>query len=359
MLPGVSQGGELCRAAPNRARAQVLAIVEHMTVPDSAFARFLPAAYEGAHVRAIAGGVGAAAEQLAGLNPRSIVVIATDGLAQRCAQAGGDLLAPLPVPYVVTATLPPFVGALDVVIVVGDRGESPDAEQAVRVAARRGAATVLICPDSGPLRDDAPSSTVCLPIPVSATDRSPLRFLVGIYTVVALLSEDPDLLAEQLRGVADLVDEELAACAPDRDAAVNPARDLAHWVRGVSRRPLATHVAARPDGRDRTVASVNAYQWAIAGAPGTALWGEDVPAPAAPPDLFYDPFLDSGDGGGSEGASAPVAVVAWDTQCEPLADPPAGWRVEKADDAGFGRLGAVARLLARGRAASVYLADGS
>ncbi|UDL80823.1 hypothetical protein LH392_03190 [Corynebacterium uberis] len=185
-----------------------------MTVPDSAFARFLPAAYEGAHVRAIAGGVGAAAEQLAGLNPRSIVVIATDGLAQRCAQAGGDLLAPLPVPYVVTATLPPFVGALDVVIVVGDRGESPDAEQAVRVAARRGAATVLICPDSGPLRDDAPSSTVCLPIPVSATDRSPLRFLVGIYTVVALLSEDPDLLAEQLRGVADLVDEELAACAP-------------------------------------------------------------------------------------------------------------------------------------------------
>ena len=90
-------------------------------------ALFFDIAHEGAQVRA----VGQAAHLLAGLydvQPRSVVVLATDQVAAAAARAVATFAAPLEVPVVVVDVLPAYVGALDVVVVVGDNAGSKAAK---------------------------------------------------------------------------------------------------------------------------------------------------------------------------------------------------------------------------------------
>ena len=90
---------------------------------DAETVRFFDVAHEGAQIRLLAGEVELWSEALRGLNPRSLVIIPTDAIAREAAHLGVGLAEPLRIPLVVTESLPRYVGALDVVVVVGETGE--------------------------------------------------------------------------------------------------------------------------------------------------------------------------------------------------------------------------------------------
>ena len=89
---------------------------------DAETVRFFDVAHEGAQIRLVAGEVERWGEALSGLNPRSLVIIPTDAIARQAAHLGVGLAEPLRIPIVVTESLPRYVGALDLVVVVGKQG---------------------------------------------------------------------------------------------------------------------------------------------------------------------------------------------------------------------------------------------
>ena len=121
---------------------------------DAETVRFFDVAHEGAQIRLVAGEVERWGEALSGLNPRSLVIIPTDAIARQAAHLGVGLAEPLRIPIVVTESLPRYVGALDVVVVVGEPDECDWASRALITASQRGATTVLIGPAKGPLVED-------------------------------------------------------------------------------------------------------------------------------------------------------------------------------------------------------------
>ena len=86
--------------------------------------------------------------------PRTVIWVAGRGNAE---SAGAILSAALggsaSVPIVVGAEAPPWIGALDVLIVAGDDPGDPALVSAAATAVRRGARVVVVAPYEGPLRD--------------------------------------------------------------------------------------------------------------------------------------------------------------------------------------------------------------
>ena len=87
---------------------------------DRETVRFFDVAHEGAQLRAVAGAL-PQIERLRGMQPRSLVVVATDQLAAAAARAAVALCEPLALPVIVADQLPAYVGPLDVVLIVGER----------------------------------------------------------------------------------------------------------------------------------------------------------------------------------------------------------------------------------------------
>ena len=135
---------------------------------------FYDIAHEGAQVRAIAGAIEASVKpqhdefgaeipglaSLAGVRARSIVVLCADNLSYRCAQLAASLIQPLPVALVITETIPGYLGALDVLIVVSEKGEDAAISRAISQSVSRGITTVLVCPGDCPMVSDAPRGTI-------------------------------------------------------------------------------------------------------------------------------------------------------------------------------------------------------
>ncbi|WP_336884556.1 hypothetical protein [Corynebacterium pilosum] len=130
---------------------------------DRETVRFFDVAHEGAQLRAIAGRLQGKFEQLRGLNPRSVVIVGTDQIARAAARYVVQLRSPLRCPVVVVDTLPAYLGALDVVIMVGDAADNDDFSRDIISAGQRGATTIFAGPAQGPLIDDVPDSALVIP----------------------------------------------------------------------------------------------------------------------------------------------------------------------------------------------------
>lgn len=333
--------------------------------------RFFDVAHEGAHVRAVA----QAADVLAGLqgaSSRSVVVLVTDAISEAAAQCAVALVDFGRAPVMVTRTLPEFVGALDVVIVVGD---APDAETVTRqlsAAAGRGAEVVLAGPASGPVVEDASRGVILLPAPPTADGASPLRTIAAIGAVCAALTGVQALID----GPADAIDFELRQLSPERDVSVNAARQLREFVDGA--RILHTGYTATGAAVARLIAAL----WSARGLPSGFVGREDLAAAleasavepggnstgnstgnsaGAADDIFYDPFIDG------PPAQVPVKTVVW-AQREPhLLGARAEYVADDAVDAdgetvaatagGGDEFSAALRLIVRGLAATAMQAE--
>ncbi|WPF66637.1 MULTISPECIES: hypothetical protein [unclassified Corynebacterium] len=268
-----------------------------MTTPSAETMRFTRVAYEGAQVRTAAQLV--SVPDLLGARPRSVVVLATDTIAQASARLLVALREPLRVPVVIVHELPGYLGALDTLVVVGSRPEDERAARAMSVATQRGATVIYAGPAEGPLRTEAPERAVLLDAPQAAPALSPARTIAALSAVLDLTEDDPRLVASRMEHLADTMDEEIARVHPDRDESVNPARNLRSWVEGA--RVMHTGYGAVP----LALAEVVARSWSAYEIPGGVAEPQDVAGAVAQRDLFFDPLLDG------EGEMLPLKVVVW------------------------------------------------
>ncbi|MHA2788262.1 hypothetical protein ACXZ66_03800 [Corynebacterium sp. S7] len=302
---------------------------------DRETVRFFDVAHEGAQLRAIAG----ATDQLATLRgeiPRSVVILVTDQIARAGARYVVNQRIPLRFPIVITQSLPTFVGALDIVLVVGDVAENDDISQALIAATNRGASVVLAGPARGPIIDDAPASVIQLPALPTSAGGSPMRTIGAVSLVLDSLEEDPRILQQRLNDYADELDEEIQQLSPERDETVNPARQLREYVEGAR----VIHTAFRQPGL--AVAELVATLWSARGIPSSFVAPEELPRAMEEQqqkqDIFYDPFIDG------EDQLVPLKAVVWAQDEAPLPNA----RAESCPNTELGDTAAALRLIVRG-----------
>ncbi|QBS41035.1 tobH protein [Nocardia sp. CS682] len=189
------------------------------------------AASGGAQVRATAAAVGEdALARLAGLRPRSVVLVSGSG---RAARAASLLVATLGdragLPVVPVTALPPWVGPLDVVLVAGDDAGDPRLTDAVDRALRRGAEVVVATPIEGPMRAVAAGRAAVLAPRVQVLDHNRLlRFLAaGIAVLRAVDPARSGTFVPDLTELADVLDAEALRAGPGNEVFRNPAKTLA------------------------------------------------------------------------------------------------------------------------------------
>lgn len=255
------------------------------------------AASAGAQVRSTATAAAEAGlDRLRGERPRALVLITRPGAAAAAAPLLVALLGPgCPLPVVACASVPSWVGALDVVL--AHTTDPGDRELAVGVdrALRRGAHVVLTAPGDGPVAAAAAGRSVLLTprVEVPAALVLPRALVAGL-----LLCDALGLLAVELELLAGELDREAERCHPAQESFVNPAKSLALRMAGRTpllwgTDPVATAVATHAG------ASLAAHAGVVAHAAG---WHEAAALPAlrtaaarsaAESDVFRDPFLDT------------------------------------------------------------------
>lgn len=301
---------------------------------DAEQIRFFDVAHEGAQVRSTVGVVAAGAlDQLYGMNPRSVVVVATDQISRAAAQTVCTLRSPLRRPLLVTDSLPHYFGALDILIVAGE-SNSAAAHHAIHTAASRGAFNILVGTE-GPVAEDAPGDTVIFPVLPTALGASPARTISAVATVLDLLEESPDLVIQRLESTADIIDAEVENLSPERDLSVNPGRQLREHVEGA--RILHTG--------NRAIAEMVATLWSLKGMPAAAVDVEELSAGIIPePDPFHDPFLDG------PAAVVPLKAVIWAMELQGVP----GALEQNCTEMMPGPLAEALTLITRGYAATTY-----
>jgi hypothetical protein len=228
--------------------------------------------------------------------PRTVVWVAGAGNAENAgsmlaALLGGSVGAPI----VVAAQPPPWIGALDVVIVAGDDAGDPVLVAAAATAVRRGARVIVAAPYEGPLRDATAGRAVVLPPRLHVTDEFTLiRYLAA--GLAALHAIAPGYSAD-LAALADQLDAEALRNSAGRDLFTNPAKSLA--ARMLDREVVfagdsaATVVLARHACTvmlrvaHQSVAAVGLPDALVAIASG---WGRDTQTGAA--SIFHDEEID-------------------------------------------------------------------
>lgn len=298
---------------------------------------FFDVAHEGAQLRAVA----EAAQQLDSLRaiaPRSMVVIATDQIARAAAQAAVDLRSPLALPVVVTPALPSYVGPLDIVVIVGDAADDEAASRALLTASARGAETILAGPARGPLIDDAPDATLVIPALPTTAGSSPLRAFGVLTAVLDALEQPVELIATRLQAMAGDVDDELVALSPQRDEAVNAARQLRAHAAG----SRVIHTGFERCGH--AVASVAAQVWSARSMASGYVDHRELDRAVEQParDIFHDPFIDG------EQHRVALKVVVWNHTEVALANASAQW----CEPSPVGEEATAARLIVRALAAT-------
>lgn len=186
------------------------------------------AAMAGAQVRATAA---ALAEGLldplrADYPPRTVIWVAGRGTAENAgAMLAAALGASISAPIVVAAETPPWLGALDVLIVAGDDPGDPALVNAAATGVRRGARVLIVAPHEGPLRDIAAGRAVVLAPRLWVPDDFGLtRYLAA--GLAALHVVDPGMRVD-LSALADELDAEALRNSVGRELFTNPAKTLA------------------------------------------------------------------------------------------------------------------------------------
>jgi len=186
------------------------------------------ASMAGAQMRATAAALdeGALASLAGGHLPRTVVWVATRGAAQ----SAGDMLAAAiggstGAPVVVTSEVPPWIGALDVLIVAGDDAADPVLVGAAASGIRRGARVVVAAPDEGPLREVAAGRAVVLAPRLQVSDE--FGFVRYIAVGLAVLHVVLPGTSVDLGELADALDAETLRNSASRDVFTNAAKSLA------------------------------------------------------------------------------------------------------------------------------------
>lgn len=181
----------------------------------------------GAQVRATAAAVDEGALELVRGDgrPRTVIWVAGRGTAET---AGSMLAAALggsaAVPIVIAAQAPPWIGALDVLIVAGDDPGDLALVGAAASGVRRGARVAVAAPYEGPLRDTTAGRVAVLEPRIPVPDQFRLsRYLAAGLAVVQ--SVDPRLRMD-LAGLADELDAEALRNSAGRELFTNPAKTL-------------------------------------------------------------------------------------------------------------------------------------
>jgi hypothetical protein len=181
----------------------------------------------GAQVRAAAAALDEGAlDSVSGNDrPRTVIWVAGRGAAET---AGTMLAATLgswaAAPIVVAAEAPPWIGALDVLIVAGDDPGDPALVEAAATGVRRGARIVVAAPYEGPLRDTTAGRVAVMEPRLPIPDEFRLsRYLAA--GLAALQSIDPKLRVD-LAALADELDAEALRNSASREVFTNPAKAL-------------------------------------------------------------------------------------------------------------------------------------
>jgi hypothetical protein len=163
--------------------------------------------------------------------PRTVIWVAGRGNAETAgailsAALGGSASAPI----VVGAEAPPWIGALDVLIVAGDDPGDPALVSAAATAVRRGARVVVVAPYEGPLRDATAGRSAVLEPRLQVLDDFGLaRYLAAGLAVMHVV--DPALRMD-LAELADELDAEALRNSAARELFTNPAKTLAERMSG-------------------------------------------------------------------------------------------------------------------------------
>ncbi len=190
------------------------------------------ASMAGAQVRATAAALEEGAlESVAGDPPRTLIWLAGRGNAETAgsilaAALGGSAAAPI----VVCADAPPWIGALDVLVVAGDDPGDPALVAAAATAVRRGARVVVVAPYDGPLRDATAGRAAVLEPRLWVPDDFGLhRYLAAGLAVLHVVDQGQrtDLFA-----IADELDAEAMRNSASRELFTNPAKTLADRMSG-------------------------------------------------------------------------------------------------------------------------------
>ncbi|ALC05206.1 hypothetical protein CDES_03770 [Corynebacterium deserti GIMN1.010] len=314
---------------------------------DPETVKFFDVAQEGAQVRLIGNLVAQGAfRAFEGLRPRSVVVLSQGVINHNAARLVETLHSPMRQPLVITSTLPQYIGALDVLVVITDNGADDAALKALITAAQRGVATMLVGPGSGPLIDESPHDTFVLPILPTATGLSPARIVASISTLLDLFEVDQQIIADRLDHVADRIDEEAETLSPERDELVNPGRKL----RAFAENARIVHTGRSDVGL--AIAHVIASLWTRRGLVSTSLDYAELyeslpelrgPEPAVD-SIFHDPFLDD------TPMVVPFKAVVWAEEDPGIPDAMA----QSCDGPSKGALTQALRLLVRGQSATIY-----
>lgn len=193
------------------------------------------ASMAGAQVRATAAALDEAdLESLrSGQPPRTVIWVAGRGTAE---SAGAMLAAAFGAssasPIVVAAEAPPWIGALDVLIVAGDDPGDPVLVAAAATGVRRGARVVVVAPYEGPLRDVTVGRSVCIAPRVAVSDDFALaRYLAAGLGALSVVNPG---LRSDLAVMADELDAEVLRNSAGRELFTNPAKSLAERMSGRS-----------------------------------------------------------------------------------------------------------------------------
>ena len=179
--------------------------------------------------------------------PRTVIWVAGRGNAETAGtMLSATLGASLASPIVVASEAPPWIGALDVLILAGDDPGDPGLVSAAATGVRRGARVIVVAPYEGPLRDATAGRSVSLAPRVSVRDDFGLaRYLAAGLAVLQVV--DPGLRVD-LAALADELDAEAFRNSAGRELFTNPAKTLAE----------------RMSGRDVVLAGDNAATLALA-----------------------------------------------------------------------------------------------
>jgi hypothetical protein len=163
--------------------------------------------------------------------PRTVIWVAGRGNAETAgAMLSAALGASLASPIVVASEAPPWIGALDVLILAGDDPGDPGLVSAAATGVRRGARVVVVAPYEGPLRDATAGRSMSLAPRVAVRDDFGLaRYLAAGLAVLQVVN--PGLTID-LAALADELDAEAFRNSAGRELFTNPAKTLAERMSG-------------------------------------------------------------------------------------------------------------------------------
>ncbi len=163
--------------------------------------------------------------------PRSVIWVSGRGTAERAGSLLAAVLAgSVAAPIVVAPDAPPWIGALDLLILAGDDPGDPALVSAAATGVRRGAQVIVVAPFEGPLRDATAGRAVVLAPRVRVPDDFGLAHYLGAG-LAALRVVDPALRLD-LATLADELDAEALRNSAGRELFTNPAKNLAERMSG-------------------------------------------------------------------------------------------------------------------------------